>query len=204
MSKNTVLVLDSSICYFGFAYSCKYKALPMSDRHHFMVIDIKRDGLEVDKSKTYIIRKFFGDSTYKLNGWIGKDEGILVVDKDEIAELRKSMDHSERSWLSYTYLPSTVLKAFDYNKDMVLDNDDPGFKAFYIWRDVNQDMICHPDEVVPISALEISSIELEKKPCSDADTGYCGANSINSDTVTCNSATGTLEIVDVDLFRYAD
>ncbi len=201
MSKTPVLT-DKNICYFAKqADSCKYWAAPINSDSRFFVIDMDRDSLEIDESRTAIVRKYF-QITYKLKAWIGKNEGIIVIKTEQFPELFDLMDNFEGHNFRYAHSPSTSLGELDYDKNSILDSNDIGFKFLNIWRDYNQDMICQPEEVVSFSEAGINSIGLKRISCFNDGKNTCIIGSVNyndNDQLLCNE--GDLQLFGVTLLE---
>lgn len=201
MSKTPVLI-DNNICYFAKkAYSCEYWAAPINSNSRFFVIDIDRDGLEIDESKATLVRKYF-QVTYKLKAWIGKNEGIIVIKKEQFPELFDLMDNFEGINFRSAHSPLTSLGELDYNKNSIIDSNDIGFKFLNIWRDSNQDMICQPEEVVSFYEAGINSIDLKSISCFNDGKNTCTIGSINyndNDKLLCNE--GDLQLFGITLLE---
>jgi len=207
MVKHLVLVLDNKLCYFAkdtyYNENCQYDAVPYKNGK-FFVIDLNNDGLKLDTAKSAIIRSYFPDSTYKLNAWVDKNEGILVVDGKVLSEVRPLMDNSERLNLRDGNSPAFFLSGLDYNKDNIIDADDIGFKALSLWVDDNQDMICDPEEVAPLSSFGIISIYYnQRNHCYQSGANECSAGDIKyEEKVTCHTNDGDLDLYGVTLLEY--
>jgi len=201
-SKNKVLVLDKKICYFAKQYeACEYRSLPLFKDGKFIIIDLNQNGLEIDTNNPAIIRGFFDRNSYKLNGWVEKEEGIVVLKKDEVEGLIKSFDWFEDNYFR-SYENLDLFKAFDYNKDKIIDIEDPGFNSLYIWRDTNQDMICQDDEVKSFIEIGINSIELKMQPsCANNNQECSNNNYVDHYKLVCNGDAGILDLFSVSLLE---
>ena len=199
------MVLDPKICYFAKnSDMCEYVTVPFIRKEKFFVIDLNKNGLEVDTHNSAIIRGYFNRDSYKLYGWVGAEEGIVVLRRSEISELKQSMDSAEENFFGYNYSPADFFKAFDYNKDNIVDNEDPGYKSLYVWRDTNQDMICQPDEISSFAEVGLNSIILERQLARGEESKqFCTNNYMDScDMVVCTTDTGTVDLFTVSLLQY--
>lgn len=101
-----------------------------------VVFDLDGDGIEligVEESKARF--NIDGDGHKERIGWVGKDDGILVLDRNANGRID---DFSEMSFLSdFRGAGSDLegLMAYDGNGDGRLDRADARFGEFMIWRD---------------------------------------------------------------------
>lgn len=201
-----VLQLDKNFCYFAknFEYSSKcYVAFPMSsdNKGYFFVVDLNKNGLQINYNKAAIIRDYFNRDSYQLDGWFGANDGIFVIEKSKIAEVLESLDSSESNYFRYYNTLSGFFRAFDYDKNNVLDVRDINFKHISVWRDANQDMICQDEEVSSLAELGIKSINL-----ADYESSYdtCPFHNLKRDgQISCLGENGEeMPIYNMKLLHY--
>ncbi len=103
-----------------------------------IVLDLDGDGIElVSRKKSRASFDYGGDGAEDDTGWIGRDDGFLVIDRNndglitEASELSlASEDEDARSGLE-------GLARLDSNGDGVIDNRDARFSELRVWQDRN-------------------------------------------------------------------
>lgn len=139
-----------------------------------LVIDVDNDGLielsSVDNSTTWF--DFWGDGMAERTGWVNADDGLLVWDKDADGRIET---HNELfgSRFPLDFVLDTgwdgsfdddngfaILAEQDSNADGMISALDTVWSELQVWRDLNQDGISTPDELVTLDALGIASIDV--------------------------------------------
>ncbi|CAN7688252.1 tandem-95 repeat protein [Mesorhizobium sp. LjRoot246] len=127
--------------------------LPVDDP---LVLDLDGDGIEtVSQSQSGVHFDLDGDYFAERTGWIGSDDGFLVVDRngngriDDVSEMFGGPDRSGFS----------VLAELDGNHDGVIDLNDAGFAELKVWRDLDQDGTTDAGELFSLGQLGIVSID---------------------------------------------
>lgn len=203
MVKRTVLRLDKSLCYFAknseYSTKCQFWALPNNDNvKSFFILDLNRNGLEIDTGKTAIIRDYYS-YTYILDGWFKENEGILVVDRNKIADLLKLMDKTEKEQWFYGRDPNYFFKAFDENKDGIIDSEDAGYNFLFVWQDVNQDMIPQSEEIRSLASFGVTIDLVSKATQCNSSEDTCTLSSYGN--LFCQDALGSIEMHGITLLH---
>ncbi len=127
-----------------------------------VVLDLDGDGVEL--ISFYDSNVFFdmdNDGVRERTGWVGSDDGILVLDRNVNGLID---DASEISFVGDVAGANTDiegLRAYDTNSDGKLDANDDSFAAFKIWRDVNSDGVSQSNELFSLEQLGITEISLD-------------------------------------------
>src|SRR5690606_33368765 len=104
-----------------------------------VVFDLDGDGIElVSFASSTVYFDMNLDGVAVKTGWVGSDDGILVLDRNGNGSIG---DVSEISFLDEVEGAQTDLEglvAFDSNGDGRLDAADERFFEFRVWRDLNQ------------------------------------------------------------------
>lgn len=123
-----------------------------------VILDLDGDGVELLKPNKSNV-KFDVDGDGKLDelGWVKSDDAFLVIDRnnngivDDLFEISFIFDKPG----ARTDLEG--LQGFDTNGDLVLNRDDKAYNSFLLWRDVNQDGLSSPDELLSIEQSGVTS-----------------------------------------------
>jgi hypothetical protein len=103
-----------------------------------------------------------GDGIKDRLGWVGRDDGILALDRNGNGRID---DFSEMSFVHDFLGAATDLEglfAYDSNGDGLLTADDQRFAEFLIWRDSNGNGKSEKHELFTLNDLGIASIALER------------------------------------------
>ncbi|MEG0870163.1 MAG: calcium-binding protein, partial [Hafnia sp.] len=133
-----------------------------------LVLDLDGDGIETVSSDAGIKFDFDGDGLKTATGWIGSDDGILTIDKNNNGKID---DGAELFGVDYVKADGNkaidgydALRDLDSNADGVFNASDDKFNSVKVWRDLNQDGIAQADELRSLQDHGIVSIELSSKP----------------------------------------
>ncbi|MBU2588384.1 MAG: hypothetical protein KJ872_09750 [Alphaproteobacteria bacterium] len=126
-----------------------------------VVLDLDGDGIElVSRKKSRASFDYAGDGATDDTGWIGRDDGFLVIDRNndglitEAAELSlASEDREARSGLQ-------GLTRLDGNGDGVVNNDDARFGELRVWQDRNGNGRTDAGELLSLEEAGIVAIRL--------------------------------------------
>jgi Ca2+-binding RTX toxin-like protein len=126
-----------------------------------IILDLDGDGVEmVDLESSQVRFDMNLDGTRDQTGWVGADDGLLVLDRngngiiDDAREISFAADDEQ----AVTDLEG--LRFWDTNRNGFLDGGDDDFGRFQIWRDLNQNGISETNELFSLSALGIKSLNL--------------------------------------------
>lgn len=121
-----------------------------------LVVDLGNDGINLHALGEY--RTYFdlrGDGQSVLTGWVAPEDGLLALPGangvvDDISEL----------FGTRTTDGFTVLRTHDSNNDGVINASDAVFSNLRIWTDTNSDGVSQTSELHTLSALDITSVNL--------------------------------------------
>lgn len=126
-----------------------------------LILDLDGDGVEMVDADTSSVRFDMNeDGIADRTGWVGADDGLLVLDRngngviDDARELSFAKDDEQ----AVTDLEG--LRAWDSNRNGLLDGGDTDFARFQIWRDINQNGISEASELFSLTSLGIKSLNL--------------------------------------------
>lgn len=148
-----------------------------------LILDLDGDGVETTNvANNQVLFDFDGDGRKTGYGWVGKDDGLLVIDHnqngqiDDASELFSEMTWNN-NWQANQGAPTTVdigfaaLRVLDSNKDGVFNAQDEQFATLQIWQDANQNGITDAGELTSLAERGITSIDLNATCRLDANNG---------------------------------
>ena len=126
-----------------------------------LVLDLDGDGIEtISELQSGVHFDMDGDFFAESTGWVGADDGFLVVDQngngriDDVSEMFGGPDASGFAELA----------TFDSNHDGVVSAADAAFTSLRVWRDLDQDGTTDSGELFTLTQLGIVSIDAGGQP----------------------------------------
>jgi Ca2+-binding RTX toxin-like protein len=156
-----------------------------SERPDPLVLDLNANG-EIDLNATHTV--YFdtdSDGFAEAVNWVAATDGLLAWDVND----NGNIDNNGELFGNATQDGFSVLSSFDLNADLVIDSNDALWADLVVWQDVNQNGYSESDELLTLSSLGITSIDLASVLNSDE------TSITHNGTVT--TATGTMKISNV-------
>lgn len=100
------------------------------------------------------------DGIADRTGWIGADDGMLVLDRNENGIIDNSLEISFARDDEVAVTDLEGLRAWDTDNNGLLDARDNDFAKFQVWRDLNQDGVSDVGELFSLDELGIEAINL--------------------------------------------
>jgi hypothetical protein len=126
-----------------------------------VVLDLDGDGVElVAAARSTVAFDFAGDGGKSRTGWVGADDALLVLDRNQNGIIDSGLEISFTSDLAGAKSDLEGLRAYDTNGDGRFDANDAQFSRFQLWRDANQDGVSQQDELATLAERGIASIDL--------------------------------------------
>ncbi len=126
-----------------------------------IILDLDGDGIElVDFDTSTVSFDMDRDGIADRTGWVSADDGMLVLDRNGNGIIDDSREISFVGDDENAITDLEGLRAWDTNRDGILDARDDEFARFQIWRDLNQDGISDAGELFSLAELGISGINL--------------------------------------------
>lgn len=127
-----------------------------------IILDLDGDGIETVGLNAGILFDHNGDGIKTGTGWVGKDDGLLVLDKNN----NGTIDNGAELFGDHTLLKNgqkakdgfEAIGDLDVNKDGRLNSNDAVFANLRVWQDVNQDGFSQASELKTLNELGINSI----------------------------------------------
>jgi hypothetical protein len=156
-----------------------------------IVLDLDGDGVELQSAKKSHARfDMDGDGSRDDAGWVGKGDGLLVIDRNGDGQIT---DASELSFLSEVKGARSDLEglaALDANHDGTIDAKDARFGELKVWADRNRDGTTQPGELMTLADAGIAAIGL-KATAMPAQALAVGSNAVLA-TATFTRTNGRL------------
>lgn len=128
-----------------------------------LVIDLDGDGIDTIESELEF--DFSGQGKFHKTGWINKDDGFLVLDKDNNGTISGNElfgGYSEVSDGNYAKHGFEALSIYDVNNDGKINSNDTVWGEMKIWRDENSDKISQASEIYSLEYFGINEISLKE------------------------------------------
>ena len=161
-------------------------------RYDPLVLDLDGDGIETVGSSDKIYFDSNGDRIKTVTGWVARDDGFLVMDRNGNGVI----DNGTELFGNSTQLDSgnnaidgfAALAEQDTNHDGVVDKNDANWDQLKVWRDLNQDGVSQANELFTLDQLGIASLNVGHR---NNTQSLANGNQIAS-TGTFNKTDGTV------------
>ncbi len=154
-----------------------------------VVIDIDGDGIHlIQFEKSNALFDIDNDGLKESTGWVSPGDGILVRDLNNDGKINDISETFSEYYNDQTYADGlSALKTLDSNNDNFFTSADSAYSSLRIWQDIDGDGETDSGELKTLSALGITSINLNKK----IETRYeiDGNAILSSTTATINGQT---------------
>ncbi|MBT0730466.1 calcium-binding protein, partial [Rosenbergiella nectarea] len=130
-----------------------------------LIVDLDSDGVETAEAPVYFDHD--GNGYAQLSGWVGKDDGLLVLDLngnhiiDDGSELFGNNTMSSSGNTAKNGFQA--LADYDSNHDGIINNEDDIFSRLQIWQDRNGDGVTDEGELLSMEQAGIAAIHLNWK-----------------------------------------
>ncbi|WP_449126298.1 calcium-binding protein, partial [Pseudomonas viridiflava] len=140
-----------------------------------LVLDLDGDGVETLSISSGVYFDHDKNGFSESTGWVGKDDGLLVLDRDNDGKIDSGSELFGNNTSVLTGQKAAngflALAGFDDNKDGVFDSQDTAFSQVSVWVDGNSSGTVDAGELLALDQAKISSISL-----SYSDPGKLDAN----------------------------
>ncbi|MEB0011472.1 calcium-binding protein [Glaciimonas sp. Cout2] len=136
-------------------------------RYDPLVLDLDGDGIETVGSKNNIYFDNNNDGIKTATGWVGADDGLLVMDRNGNGVIDNGTElFGNSTQLDNGHTASDgfgALADLDSNHDGKIDKNDANWNQLKVWHDLNQDGISQANELFTLDQLGIASLNVNKK-----------------------------------------
>ena len=166
-----------------------------------VVLDLDGDGVELlsrtGRGRSQTSFDWDGDGRRDRTGWVGRDDGFLVYDRNGDGTVTEASELSFTNDKDGAKSDLDGLTAFDSNGDGILSAEDKKFSSFHVWRDRNSDGKVGRGEFLTLEQAGIASLTLAGEAVNQ-NWGWDQNLVINNGTYTRTDGT-TRELADVAL-----
>lgn len=158
-----------------------------------LILDLDGDGIELRSIRQSKARfDMDGDGSTDDTGWVGKGDGLLVIDRDGDGLIRGPSELSFLGEKAGAASDLDGLSALDSNKDGRIDGADRRFADLKVWTDTNRNGITDAGELRTLADLSIASIGLGS--AANREQAKIGSNMVLSTGIftRMDGSTGTL------------
>ena len=138
-----------------------------------LALDLDGDGVETVSLTNGIYFDHNADGLAESTGWIGKDDGLLVWDKNNNGQIDSGQELFGNNSVLLSGQTATdgfqALTELDINHDGQVNFQDDGFAQLKVWRDLNQDGVVQNGELSELSEVGVVSLK----------TGYSSSNVVD-------------------------
>ncbi len=121
-----------------------------------ITLDLDGDGIETVGLSAGVLFDHNGDGIQTGTGWVGKDDGLLVLDKNN----NGTIDNGAELFGDNTILKNgqkakdgfAAISDLDLNQDGKLNSNDAAFANLRVWQDANQDGFSQTAKLVNLCA----------------------------------------------------
>ena len=129
-----------------------------------LTLDLDGDGLETVGAAAGVLFDHDGDGVMSGTGWVGSDDGFLVLDRNGNGQI----DSGRELFGDSTPLAGggtaadgfAALAQEDTNADGRVDSLDANWSALRVWRDLNQDGVSQGGELFTLDSLGITALNV--------------------------------------------
>jgi hypothetical protein len=128
-----------------------------------LVFDLDGDGFElIEAKKSGIFFDWDGDGVEEETGWVGPDDGILIIDRNGDGKVTFDEIAFGRMYGKNDGFVSDLegLRAFDSNGNGSLDEGDADFSRFGIWKDADSDGVVDSGELSSLQHVGLLALSL--------------------------------------------
>ncbi|WNP64822.1 calcium-binding protein [Pseudomonas aeruginosa] len=150
-------------------------ALNFVQRVDPLALDLDGDGLETVSSNSGITFDFDGDGLKTGTGWVAKDDGFLVWDRNGNGTIDNGGELFGVDFVKSNGQKASdgfdALRDLDSNRDGIFDVKDEQFGELKIWQDLNQDGIAEANELKSLDGHNITAINLDIEKSTEDNNG---------------------------------
>ncbi|HHL34757.1 MAG TPA: tandem-95 repeat protein, partial [Desulfobulbaceae bacterium] len=160
-----------------------------------VIMDLDGDGVELLGIEEGVVFDWNRDGDAEASGWAAGDDGFLVYDYNQDAQITRADELMLREYLPGAETDLEGLRAFDSNEDGIFSGNDTSWNDFGVWQDRNSNGLTDEGEFHSLDELGIRDIELE----SNSNEQEIAGNTVYGTAVYHRQDGSTGEVGDVAL-----
>ena len=126
-----------------------------------VILDLDGDGVELTAPENGVDFDIDADGVAEQIGWVGPDDGMLVVDSDGSGAIEDGSEVFSEVFEGGSYANSLeALRSLDSNGDGVIDTNDERFNEIRVWQDADSDGITDAGELKTLAEHGITGVDL--------------------------------------------
>ncbi|MBK3754355.1 hypothetical protein GFL87_20785 [Pseudomonas aeruginosa] len=182
-----------------------------------LALDLDGDDLETISANSGITFDFDGDGLKTGTGWVAKDDGFLVWDRNGNGTIDNGGELFGVDFIKENGQKASdgfdALRDLDSNRDGIFDVKDEQFGDLKIWQDLNQDGIAQANELKSLNDHNITAINLDIEKSAEDNNGnlisaigsYSRGDGTNGLVNSNQSLAGNLDLASNPFYReYTD
>jgi Ca2+-binding RTX toxin-like protein len=138
-----------------------------------VVLDLDGDGVETTSVQQTTFFDHNADGFAERTGWVGRDDGLLVRDRNGNGSIDSGRELFGNHTLRTTGVEAAhgyeALADLDSNADGKVDSGDAAFGQLRVWRDADENGISAPGELQTLGSLGIRSVSVSFSESSATD-----------------------------------
>ncbi|MEP1571697.1 DUF5801 repeats-in-toxin domain-containing protein [Roseibium album] len=167
-----------------------------------IILDLDGDGVELISAENGVDFDVNADGIVEQTGWVGSDDGLLVMDVDGSGAIENGSEIFSESFNGGSYADSLeALASLDDNGDGVIDAGDAAFNDIKVWQDANSDGVVQEGELKSLVEHDVASIDLGARPVYqdvDGNTVFAEGTFTKTDGSTGEYAGAAFAVANVD------
>lgn len=140
-----------------------------------IVLDLDGDGFDWIGVGAGVTFDHDGDGVADATGWLGADDGFLVLDRNGNGLIDGGSEISFSGDTAHGVSDLEGLRAYDTSGNGVFDFADADYANFRLWRDLNQDGVSQAGELFSLSEIGVAAINLTLIPADRPPDGVSNA-----------------------------
>ncbi len=130
-----------------------------------LVFDLDGDGVETTAMTSGTFFDHRGDGFRELTGWVGSDDGMLVLDRNSDGFINSGLElFGDQTVLTNGSRATDgfqALQELDSNLDGKISASDTAWGSLRVWRDADSDAFTDAGELVTLDSLGIRSVSVQ-------------------------------------------
>jgi len=137
-----------------------------------LVLDLDGDGVELLGLAAGITFDVDADGMLETTGWVGPDDGLLVMDLDGSGQIEDMSEVFSEVFNGGNYTDSlAALATLDTNTDQVISAEDDRFDEILVWQDGDSDGVSADAELATLTDHGINAIDLDATASDETVSG---------------------------------